>query len=228
MDKKQDYQIQNVATKELLERSQKEKFPYFIKYSGLEIKVDEGVFSPKYFDGWRIFNETFPEFKNKSILELGTATGITALYLAKEGARHVLAVDINQKAVENAEANRTLNHIENMEVRYSDLFSGVKLEEKFDIIYWNMPFGYVDKNYVYENILEKSIFDPGYSILKKFLSEAPQFLIEQGYILIGTGSGANIKQFKKIVHGFKFDLELLAKVDAEEVYPIDFQLYKLK
>lgn len=228
MSRKQNNQIQNEATKKLLEETQDEKFPYYIEYSGLKIRVDEGVFSPKHFDGWKIFNDNFPDFQNKTILELGTATGISALYLAKEGARKVVAVDINKKAVENAETNRVSNSITNIEVRYSDLFSDIKPEEKFDIVYWNMPFSYVDADYVHENVLERSIFDPGYNILKKFLDEAPEHLTREGYVLIGTGSGADIERFKEIVAEKKFDLELLAKVDAEEVYRVDFQLYKLK
>jgi methylase of polypeptide subunit release factors len=228
MSDKKDYQKQNEATKQLLKDTQEETFPYFIEYSRLKIRVDEGVFSPKHFDGWRIFNENFPDFHDKTVLELGTATGITALYLAKNGARKVVAIDINKKAVSNAEANRTLNNIVNMEVRYSDLFSGLKEVEKFDIIYWNMPFGFVEENYEHENVLEKSIFDPGYNILKKFLTEAPNYLTKNGYILIGTGSGANIQKFKEIVSDNQMNLELLAKVDAKEVYDVDFQLYKLK
>jgi len=228
MSSKKDNQTQNIATKKLLRDTQKRTFPYNIEYSGLHIEVDEGVFSPKHFDGWRIFNENFPDFQGKKILELGTATGITALYLAKNGAQKVVAVDINKKAVENAESNRSLNNILNMEVRYSDLFSGIKTDEKFDIIYWNMPFGFISDDYVHENVLEKSIFDPGYKILKQFLKEAPEYLTEIGYILVGTGSGANMEKFREIVSDNKFDLELLAKVDAEEVYTVDFQLYRLK
>ena len=228
MSDKKDYQTQNEATKQLLGNTQKETFPYFLEYSGLRIKVDEGVFSPKHFDGWRIFNEKFPNFHDKTILELGTATGITALYLAKNGARKVVAVDINKNAVANAKANQILNKIVNMEVRYSDLFSEIRTDEKFDIIYWNMPFGFVDENYQHENVLEKSIFDPGYNILKQFLDEAPRFLTGNGYILIGTGSGANIEKFKEIVSDNQMGLELLAKVDSKEVYDVDFQLYKLQ
>ncbi|MBU0596700.1 class I SAM-dependent methyltransferase [Patescibacteria group bacterium] len=228
MSDKKDYQTQNEATKQLLKDTQIETFPYFIEYSGLIIRTDEGVFSPKHFDGWKIFNENFPDFYDKTILELGTATGVTALYLAKNGAQKILAVDINKSAVSNAEANRTLNNIVNMEVRYSDLFSEIKNNEKFDIIYWNMPFGFVEENYKHKNVLEKSIFDPGYNILKKFLKEAPSYLTNNGYILIGTGSGANIKKFKEVVSYNHMNLELLTKVDAKEVYYIDFQLYKLK
>ena len=228
MSDKKNYQIQNKATKQLLKDTQKEDFPYYVKYSELNIRVGEGVFSPKHFDGWRIFNENFPDFQDKTILELGTATGITALYLAKNGVRKVVAVDVNRNAVTNAKANRFLNNIVNMEVRYSDLFSGIKPEEKFDIIYWNMPFGFVADDYVHENVLEKSIFDPGYNILKKFLKESPKHLTKTGYLLIGTGSGADINRFREIVSNNKFHLELLAKVDAKEVCPVDFRLYKLK
>lgn len=123
MSNKKDFQTQNDATKKLLNDSQEVNFPYYLEYSGLKVRVDKGVFSPKHFEGWKIFNEYFPPFLGKTILELGTGTGITSLYLAREGAKKVVAVDINKKAVENSKKNIALNNIKNMEVRYSDLFA---------------------------------------------------------------------------------------------------------
>ncbi len=224
---KRHHQEQNIITKKLLEETQKESFPYFVDYGGLKIRVDKNVFSPKYFYGWKVFVENFPVFLGKSVLEVGAATGITALYLAKKGAGKVVAVDINEDAVENVKANKVLNNIDNIDMRFSDLFSGIKRGEKFDIIYWNMPFGEMEEGYVHENVLERSIFDPGYNILKRYLGEAPSYLTDDGYVLVGTGSGGNIERFKEVASDLGFDVELLAKVDSEEVEPVDFQLYKL-
>ena len=226
---KQHFSIQNDITEDHLRDSQtNETFPYYVKYDSLRIRVDKDVFSPKYFYGWQIFTENFPAFKNKTILEIGTATGITALYLAKNGAKHVTAVDINKKAIKNAADNAVANKITNIDIKYSDIFSNIPNNKRFDIIYWNMPFGCLSENYEKSiTLLEKSIYDPGYKLLKRYLDEAHQYLAPNGIVLIGTGSGANLRLFKSIVKQFPYKIERLCKVDSMEVFPVDFQLFGL-
>jgi HemK-related putative methylase len=73
------------------------------------------------------------------ILDMGTGSGVCALFAAKH-ARRVVAVDINAAAVRCAEINARLNSLEHkIDVRHGDLFAPVG-GERFDLILFNPPF----------------------------------------------------------------------------------------
>jgi HemK-related putative methylase len=73
------------------------------------------------------------------ILDLGTGSGVGAVFAARRGAR-VTAVDINPEAVRCARMNALLNHLENeIEVLQGDLFSPLS-DQRFDLVLFNPPF----------------------------------------------------------------------------------------
>ena len=182
---------QAIASRYLLHLSQRETFPYFIEEFGLKILVHEGVFSPKYFNGYKTFTRNFPKLNGKEVLEIGCGSGITGLYLAKNGAKKVVLVDINNNAIENTKENVKINKIGNVDVRHSDIFSGIRENENFDIVYWNFPFIPIDANYEFRSSLERSLFDPNYNLLERFLKETPTYLRQNGKLLIGWGESDN-------------------------------------
>ncbi len=219
---------QNTASRKVLSDSQKVHFPYLIITAGLGIVVRKNVFSPSHFNGWKIFNKNFPSVRNKNVLEIGTGTGVTALFLAKKGAKKVVAVDINPHAVRNAKENVKLNQLKNVEVRRSDIYSRIKKNERFDVIYWNMPFMPMPPDYKHRSVLERGLFDPGYKITKKFLEEGKKFLVQEGKILLGTGDFGDIPCLKKIAKKFHYRVKRIAKEKSVEINPVTFELYELK
>ncbi|MGE0046885.1 MAG: methyltransferase [Hyphomonadaceae bacterium] len=62
-------------------------------------------------------------FRGKSVLDLGTGSGLVAIAAAKAGAAHVLAADIDANAVEAAAINAALNDV-SIEVHHGDLTQG--------------------------------------------------------------------------------------------------------
>jgi release factor glutamine methyltransferase len=53
----------------------------------------------------------------------------------------VLCADISQPAVENTLENIELHNLsDKMSVLQSDVFSNIKTDEKFDVIFWNSPY----------------------------------------------------------------------------------------
>jgi release factor glutamine methyltransferase len=194
----------------------------------LKIIVREKVFSPKHFNGWQIFNKCFPSVRGENVLEIGTGVGVTALYLAKQGAKRVIAVDINPHAVKNAKENVVLNNIKNVEVRRSDIFSAIKNDERFNTIYWNTPFMYVPSGYKYRSVLERGLFDPGYKITERFLREGKNFLTIKGRILFGTGDFGDVPRLKKIAKKYRYKIRLIAREKSTEINPVVFELYELK
>ena len=70
------------------------------------------------------------------VLELGTGTGIIAIFCARKGAS-VTATDINPHAVRLARRNAAANGV-SVEVLRADLFEGIR--EVFDLIVFNPPY----------------------------------------------------------------------------------------
>ncbi len=149
--------------------------------------------------------------KNKSVLDMGTGTGILAETALNHGAKEVLAVDINSFVI---------NHVKSkgINAKVSNLFSNVK--EKFDLILFNPP-------YLPENKLEdkdtKRITTggkKGYEILDKFLKASQIHLNPKGKILIVFSSLTDRKHINKTLKSLKFSWKCLEtqKLFYEELY----------
>jgi ribosomal protein L11 methyltransferase len=76
----------------------------------------------------------------KSVLDLGSGTGILAMYAMMRGATHAVAVDTDEWAYNNAKENCERNGFTNekIEVRMGDLSSSVKPDEMFDLLIANI------------------------------------------------------------------------------------------
>lgn len=76
----------------------------------------------------------------KHVLDLGTGTGVLAMYTLLRGVKHVIGIDTDHWSIENATENRTLNTIspDRFELRLGTLASAVASMERFDILLANL------------------------------------------------------------------------------------------
>jgi methylase of polypeptide subunit release factors len=79
-----------------------------------------------------------PRVRGARVLDVGTGSGVQAL-LAARHASHVVATDINPRALAFTELNAALNGFTNIEVRLGSLFEAVG-GERFDLITCNPPY----------------------------------------------------------------------------------------
>src|SRR5207302_170655 len=79
-----------------------------------------------------------PRMRCDRALDIGTGSGIHAL-LAAEHAKHVVAVDVNERALAYTRLNAALNGLDNVECRTGSLFEPVA-GESFDLITCNAPY----------------------------------------------------------------------------------------
>jgi ribosomal protein L11 methyltransferase len=99
------------------------------------------------------------DVNSKSILDMGSGTGVLAIIAAKRGAIAIDAIDIDDWCVENSIENCSLNSCEKIQVQKGDV---ALISKHYDIIAAN-----INKN-----------------VLKKDMSTYIQHLNANGYLLI--------------------------------------------
>lgn|GEM_PF-3812133 len=127
--------------------------------------------------------------ENSRVLEMGIGSGVMTKILMESAVNtpgvSFLGLDINPEAVTAARqllgtAQTALRMKPSFEVRESDLFSAVKGNEIFDVIFWNPPWS----SETSEGVLSLAKNDPGFVTLRRFLREAENFLAPQGKIFL--------------------------------------------
>jgi methylase of polypeptide subunit release factors len=86
----------------------------------------------------RVLDSLTPRPHVERALDVGTGSGIHAL-LAAQHADHVIATDVNPRALAYAQLNAALNGLTNVECRQGSLFEPVA-GERFDLITCNAPY----------------------------------------------------------------------------------------
>lgn len=216
------------GTAKVLKTSQKEKKPYEVTVSGKKFVVFPNVFSPKYFRDTKLFADNLPIKEGEEVLEIGPGTGIVSIFAALRDAKKILSIDVNRDAVRNAQENITRHKLQDkVEVRLGSLYDPLKPNEKFDVIFWNTPFGLTSK----ENItdLAKAIYDVGYKSTERFIKEAPKYLKENGKLFIGFSSTlGRLDLIKKFTREAGFTLKLIFKRKSSETHPVYFEIFEAK
>jgi release factor glutamine methyltransferase len=113
-----------------------------VKAAGFRLKVPATVFHPRYF----LSSERFADFigtlqlSGKTVVDVGTGSGILALAAARAGAERVIALDINPNAavaaVENARANGLGARVVSVGM---NLLSGFQPGPMFDVVLSSPP-----------------------------------------------------------------------------------------
>ena len=116
----------------------------------------------------------------RTVIDIGTGTGVLAILAAQLGAVSVTAADINKNAADCAENNIRLSGLGNIapEVVCGDLFENVK--NKYDVIIFNAPWVMGEP----KNLYESAIYDKDYGLINRFLKQAPDYLEPGGVVLL--------------------------------------------
>jgi len=120
-------------------------------FEDLEIETHSSVYDPA--EDTFLLIESLDIKKNDNVFEIGTGTGIIALYCLKKGA-NVLCSDINPYSIDLVKRNYYNNKDlfkGSFEIRQGDLFSVLKKSEKFDVIIFNPPYLPTEKQDLVDN-----------------------------------------------------------------------------
>ena len=86
------------------------------------------------------------DFKNKTVIDFGTGTGVLAILSEKMGAKSVLAIDNDEWSINNAKENIKVNNCKNITILQAET---IPKGNKADIILAN-----INLNIIKENIVE--------------------------------------------------------------------------
>lgn len=222
-----NYQDYLNASAKLVEQCHKEAKhgPQQVKVCGRPFVVFPNVFSPKVFEDTEIFATNLPVKKGMTLLEIGCGSGAVSITAIYRGAKSAVCIDKFKAPCDCCEFNIQLHKLtRQMEVRQGDVFSAIRSEEKFDCIFWNVPFGLVPKNQTLSP-LEHSVFDPDYKSIRAYLEKGPSHLKAHGRLLIGYSSTlGNPNLLDKIVASTGRSLATIFEQSGTEIHPVKFEI----
>lgn len=172
--------------------------------------------------------------KGKKVLDLGSGTGVFAIYLGLNGYTDILAVDNNENSLKCAEKNINLNKLEeHIEVRESDILSGIKPNEKFALIITNpsnLPEGIWKNTNDQNKPIDKEIIGGkrGNEVLIT-LAENIDKVMDEGRVVFLQPVYTNINHIKEIFIDKGFKINVLSRtVHKLSAWPWDEWKYDQK
>lgn len=165
-----------------------------------------GVFPPR--GDTRLVAERIDLRPGASVLDMGTGSGVLAIFAARRGAGRVLAVDISPTAVRNAALNAERHGLSGrIEGRLSDGFAAVAPTEHFDLIIANLP----GRNREASDIVGAAQWDTGFAAHKAFFAAAPGHLAPQGSITMAKANYPELNDAVALAAAAGLDVTVLAE-----------------
>ena len=170
------------------------------------------VYAPIYASSTRLFTQWLQYPRDGSMLEIGCGAGVTAVMAALSGCRSVVAIDINQAAVENTRLNTVRHGVAGrVRVLTSDMYDALDPSKAFDQIFWNSNFVEAPATTAYESDLARAFFDPGYACHERYLAGARRHLRPNGRLLLGFSDLGNRDRLEEIAKRHRYHTDTLTE-----------------
>ena len=190
----------------LIEVTRSRRHAYNYSVCDIELTILPDVFSPAYFADSTCFATIIASMTGtKRLLDIGTGTGIVALFAALKGA-DVIATDVSPQAVRNAQINFDKYNVSTTALE-GDMFAAVPADQKFDFIFWNHPFNSGDNPN--GDPLSLCCFDYQYHGLKRYIRRGHDFLAPGGRHLLGTSTLADLSNIQALARNAGYDIDTL-------------------
>jgi len=193
-----------------------------IKYLGKEFLVYPNTFWP--------FTDSKPLVKNfrvqsgESVLDIGTGSGVIAIFSCYQGAGRVVAVDINPAAIKSAKHNAKLHGFDKiMKVKRSNLFQNIG-DETFDVITANIPF----RNKPAHDVVARSQWDTDFKTNTQFFAEVGSHLKPNGRIYFVHSNFGELGEIKKLAKQAGFSVRAIGRESADKAETKTFHAFVMK
>jgi predicted RNA methylase len=185
-----------------------------------EIALFETVFwEPRDTTTLRALLRERPLVRDRSVLEIGTGSGLISLCCLQAGARRVVATDVNAAAIANAAYNADLldfaDRLETRLVPLSDCeaYSVIGPEERFDVIVSNPPW----ENEKPVSIDQYALYDDRFLLLRSILKDLHAHLNPGGKAYLAYGSVSSVRQTLRVAREFGLSATVLDDRDLDEL-----------
>jgi release factor glutamine methyltransferase len=182
-----------------------------VRADGFRLTVRPTVFHPRYFIASEYFSRfvTQLDLRDRSVIDIGTGSGIIALSAARAGAANVVAVDINPHAALSARENAATHGFgDRVSVLCGNLLSALSPRAQFDVILCNPPFFSGEPIDLADRAWHAG---PGYRDIKALFEQARTRLAPGGrfYVLLSTHS--DLPLIGSLIEQAKFRARLVAR-----------------
>lgn len=198
------------------ERNSRDGYYGRVTVEGITVDVHQGVFSP----AATITHSTtmtirrLPHLSGKSFLDIGTGTGILAIFAAQQSAGKITAVDLQKESVHNARQNvKAHGFADRIEVFQSDVFQNVS--GKYDVIVANLPI--MDRDWHDLNPIAMAAYE-------RFFNDLPKHLHKDGSALFTFTSWGDVDTLQNLLDR----TELSVSRAEEDCHQATWYLYHLK
>jgi release factor glutamine methyltransferase len=185
-----------------------------VKAAGFRLKVPSTVFHPRYF----LSSERFADFigtlqlSGKTVVDVGTGSGILALAAARAGAEKVIAVDINPNAAAAAAENARANGLGERVIAVGmNLLSGFQPSPMFDVVISSPPKHAGEPRDLADRGWHAG---PNYRDIVALFSQACERLRDGGRIYVMLSSDSDLGLFSSLFKEAGFQAKLASE------YPI--------
>jgi methylase of polypeptide subunit release factors len=157
--------------------------------------------------------------RGKSVLDIGTGSGLLALCCLQAGAEHAVATDVNRAAVANARYNGDhLGLAERLDVRQvplenSSAFAVIQPDEQFDFIVSNPP--WVNRRPT--TIEEYALYDADFALLTSLFHGLHQHLKPGGSVLLAYGCVDAVRTVQRLAKQYQYELIIRDERNLDEL-----------
>ncbi|NYZ77883.1 tRNA (adenine(22)-N(1))-methyltransferase TrmK [Candidatus Micrarchaeota archaeon] len=183
---------------------------------GFRLYIPKNVYEPR--EDSLLLAKAVEDHARGLVLDIGTGSGLQALVAArKPGVTQVIATDVNEFALQTAEANARENRVAHkISFKKSDLFEKLReanYAKAFDTIVFNPPYLPTGEGEKLRGEINAA-FDGGVTgrdVIDAFLKEFDSFLRPNGVLLMAHSSLANNKATLSALKKKGFDANVVGR-----------------
>jgi len=157
--------------------------------------------------------------RERTVMEIGTGSGLVALCCLQAQAKRVVATDVNPNALKNARYNaEMLKLLDGLETRIVSLddrsaFAVLEADERFDLIISNPPW----EDEQPQSIDEYALYDQGFQLLDSLLSQLADRLNPDGKALLAYGNVTAIRKAIELGRMYDLNVQVLDERNIDEL-----------